>query len=80
MPTETLLSEHEIRRRLSIIRASSKHDRYRGKAIGIKTIARRADLSRGYLYLLAYGQRPIGPESRVRLSAALADVSVSDFD
>ena len=75
--TAPLLSVPEIRRRLSFIIASSRHDRYRGKSLTVNAIAKRADLSRTFLYFIAYGTRPMGPESHAKLSKALADVTVS---
>ena len=75
-----LLPVAEIRRRLSFVIASSRHDRYRGKSLTVNAIAKRADLSRTFLYFIAAGTRPMGPESHAKLSNALADVTVTLTD
>jgi hypothetical protein len=78
--TAPLLPAAEIRRLLSLIVASSRHDRNRGKAIGISTIAKRADLSRAFLYRIAAGDLSMGPESHAKLSSALANVRLLQVD
>jgi hypothetical protein len=78
--TAPLLPAAEIRRLLSLIVASSRHDRNRGKSLGMSTIAKRADLSRAFLYRIAAGDRPMGPESQAKLSRALADVTLLQVD
>ena len=80
MPNAPLLSAEEIRHRLSLIRASSRHERNRGRLIGINTIAQRADLSRTFLYTIVYGTRPMSKVSQAKLSKALAGVTLPGID
>jgi hypothetical protein len=79
MQNDPLLSTDEIRHRLSIIRASSRHDRYRRKSPGMSTIAKRANLSAAFLYQVVYGQQ-ISRESQAKLSKALADIDLRNVD
>ena len=76
MTESPLLSAEEIRRRLSAILNSDPIDKFARRTPGLSTIAKRANQSRNYMYLLCYGHRVPNLETRQKLSEALKDINV----
>jgi hypothetical protein len=76
LATVPLLSTDEIKRRLSAIKATDQLARIEGRAISMRSIAIKSQISLGFLYLVINGLRSPGPNSQRKLSAVLQNVKI----
>ena len=68
-----LLSDHEIIRRLRMIRYSSRHERQARRITSLRSIATASGIQIDYLYRVLSGQRHLTDRLRQHLSLVLSD-------
>jgi hypothetical protein len=79
LATLPMLSNEEIRRRLTWVKASDKRERNARRHVGLNTISRLTNYGRDYLYKIINGDRIPTLNAQRKLTAALREIELPNL-